>query len=208
MTSHPFQPAPNVVQLNAIYGSNNEVVENVFHYSSGVAPDATTMNALIDAYITWETVTGKFTRNQNTVLKEMVAIDLSAANGTLVDRAVVPQISGTVAGTVCPNNVTVALAKRTGQRGRNFRGRVYHIGMAASSTLGNQITDASRTALLQAYTLLITLGVAPIFHMQVLSKWDHTVWRGTSLVTPVTGFTMDPNLDSQRRRLAGHNRHR
>lgn len=180
----------------------------MLHYSSGAPLTALTMNNLIDAYKTWESTSGFGWRNLNTALERVTVSDLTTQNGLVVDRAIVPAINGTVAGETCPNNVTIAVGLRTGLRGRSFRGRIYHIGFATSMTSLNQILPTDLPGFITNYSGLLTLGVAPIFHLQVLSYQTNLLVNNPAVATPVTGITVDVNLDSQRRRLPGHNRHR
>lgn len=195
------------MKLVAQFITSNEIAENVYHYSTGAAPTLLEMNNLIDAYIAWETAHGANFRNTNTALTRVTAIDLSTQTSPEVDRQVLPTISGTVASPACPNNVTIAVAHRTALRGRSFRGRTYHIGMANAMTLGNQLLIGQVAPLVAAYTLLITLGVAPVFTLGVLSRYHDQVRLNPCVWTPCTAITLENNLDSQRRRLAAHNRH-
>lgn len=204
----PQAPAPNVVQLVAQYGMGTEIAENVMHFTSGAAPTTTTMNALIDAYIAWETAQGSQIRPNVVGLNRLVATDLTTPTGPVVDRQVLPVISGVGVGQMCPNNVTVAVAVRTAKRGRSYRGRIYHIGVPVSHCVGSQLLAAERTDYVTRYSLLLALGVAPIFNLGVLSRQQNGNKINPAIFTPATSITIDINLDSQRRRLPGHNRHR
>lgn len=177
------------------------------HFSSGAALTTTTMNALIDAYIAWETAQGSQIRATTTGLNRIIATDLTTATSPVVDRQVLPVISGIGASQQCPNNVTVAVAIRTALRGRSYRGRIYHIGMPITHCVGSQLLAAERTDYTTRYSLLLALGVAPIFHLGVLSRVQNKVRMANGIWTQATAITIDVNLDSQRRRLPGHNRH-
>lgn len=196
-----------MVKLTAVYNSLGEICENIYHFSSGGPADSVAMNNLIDAFVAWENSDGKGNRPNTTQLTRVIATDLTVADGVLVDRAIVPQIVGVTGGVQCANNVTIAVAYRTGHRGRSFRGRTFHIGFPEGYRVGNTITGAAQTFLIQAYTHLLTLGVAPIFHLGVVSRYSGTVRRPTGIWTQATAVTLDTNIDSQRRRLPGHNRH-
>lgn len=161
------------------------------------------MNNLIDAFIAAENGLLKGLRTAGTGLQRVTCADLTTQNGLTVDRAVIPQVVGTAASPQCPNNVTVAIAWRTGLRGRSFRGRTYHIGMSTTYTITNQLVSTVPAPMLAAYTTLISLGVAPVFHLGVLSRQINKVVQNPRVFTPVTACTLDINLDSQRRRLAG-----
>lgn len=142
-------------------------------------------------------------RSTSTSLTRVVATDLSAPNGLVVDRAIIPGLNGTATGVPAAGNVTFAVAWRTGRGGRSYRGRTYHIGMTEGMRTGNSINGTLVNDILAAYTSLITLGVTPIFHLQVVSRQQGNLWINPAIATEVTAATLDIFLDSQRRRLHG-----
>lgn len=196
------------MKLVAQYISAGEITENVFNYSTGAAPTVATMNNLIDAYIAWETAHGAHMRASTTGLQRVTATDLSTETAPVVDRQVLPEIDGLDTAAQAPNNVTLAFAVRTPLRGRSYRGRIYHIGMAQDMYVENLMVNTTLTAFVTAYSLLLSLGVAPIFHLGVLSRYHDKVRLDTCVWTQATAITANQQLDSQRRRLPGHNRHR
>lgn len=196
-----------MVRLVAQYISSGEIVENVYNFSAGAPPTTATMNNLIDAFIAWETAHGVNMRAATTGLQRVTCTDLSTATGAVVDRQVIPELDGTSPGLQAPNNVTLAFAIRTPLRGRSYRGRIYHVGMPNNQILGNLIVGPTLTSWVGAYSLLLSLGVAPIFHLGVLSRHNGGVRLATCVWTQATAFTANQQLDSQRRRLPGHNRH-
>lgn len=203
-----FIPAPNVVRLDAIYTQDNQLCENVYHYQFAAAPTALELNNLIDAFKTWETNHGAALRADDVALVRVKATDMTAPDGLIVDRQIVPAIVGTnVAGSM-PNNVTLAITWRTGLGGRSFRGRTYHIGLVKGTlTAPNQVSNAGQASLIAAYSLLMAVDPIGLQPLVVVSRRHAKADRLVCVSTPVTAATTDGFVDSQRRRLPFHNRH-
>lgn len=136
-------------------------------------------------------------------------------------------IPGTNGGTSMPNNVTVAVEMRTSLLGRSFHGRTYFVGMNSGlydSATPNQLKAASLIDLPAVYELLrnamadttelityprdyFPLGVVSYVGGEGSTTLSPII-RDPALFTKATAFVLaDPFLDSQRRRLPGHNRH-
>lgn len=135
-------------------------------------------------------------------------------------------IPGTGSGGGMPNNVTAAVELRTDLLGRSFHGRTYFPGalltLVDAATDPNVITpgnvgvlinmyEALRTALasLEFHTLGVADAINDNFPLQVASFRSGGADRTLAVCTTVTSCTMsDAFVDSMRRRLPGHNRHR
>lgn len=129
-------------------------------------------------------------------------------------------IPGTNTGDPVPNNVTVAVEMRTHLLGRSFHGRVYLVGMNTG------LLDASTPNVLKTASLADVPAVfnelwsglngwhsitapADRYRLGVMSYVHNGAVRSPAIITDVSGFALsDPYLDSMRRRLPGHNRHR
>jgi len=131
-------------------------------------------------------------------------------------------IVGTNSGDALPNNCTIAVELRTGLLGRSFHGRMYVVGLND----GHLDVDAPNRLKLTSVSDIIALfgnlsdslnnhtgeiGVFPQdrFPMGVMSFVHDGSDRAEALFTLETQMTLsDPFLDSMRRRLPAHNRHR
>lgn len=202
-----FIPVPNVAQVEMLYTQQGEPCENVYHYQFAAPPTALDLNNLIDAMKAWELNHASALRNVATELTRIRARDLSVQDGLIVDRQVIPTIVGADVSTGLPNNVTVAIAKRTGLGGRSFRGRTFHIGLSDNQVGNNEILPPTLTALGQVYTLLINVDLSGNPPLVVVSRRHGGNPRLVGVATPVTSITIDKFTDSQRRRLPEHNRH-
>lgn len=209
MVTHAFIPVPNVAQVDMIYTQDNQPVENVYHYQFAAPPTALDLNNLIDSLKTWETDHGAGLRSDDVALVRIKARDLTTVDGIGVDRQIVPAIVGTNVAGAMPNNVTLAMTWRTGLAGRSFRGRTYHIGLVKGTlTAPNQVSNAGQASLIAAYTLLLDVDPAGSPPLVVVSRRHANADRLVGIATPVTACTTDGFVDSQRRRLPFHNRHR
>lgn len=207
--AQPFVPLPNTAQVEMIYLADTEPAENVYHVK-GTAPwTLATLQTLTQNFIAWELSVMSPNRSTDTALVKVVARDASIQSGVVIENSDTLPIRGTSAGRTLPNNVTVAVAKRTDRGGRSYRGRIYHIGLTGDWIGTNTLLPSAPASLISDYESLLS-GALSVNGAQlvVASKRQDKVWLNPGIVTPVTRFTVDNNLDSQRRRLPGHNRHR
>lgn len=191
-----------------LYSVQGQLCENVYHVQMPTQPDATVMNNIIDELKTWEATYPANSRGNLTALYEIKCKDLTVADGVGVDRQIVPLITGVDTTQQLPNNVTVAIAWRTGRTGRSYRGRTFHLGLCVNQITGNTLTNPTLTGLVSAYTQLLTTFGPAGGQLVVVSLRHNNAWRAAGVATPITGCTVNGTLDSQRRRLPEHNRHR
>lgn len=203
----PFIPVQGVAQVEMVYSYLGQVCENVYHVIQGdgaTAPTVAQMQAMAAAFEGWENVVAKLDRNTAVSLTEIVVRDLTTQSGPAIVRFPTAPINGQVGSQAMPGNVTAAIKWSTALRGRSFRGRSYFIGISASHVTGDQLTAGARAAYESDANNLITRVLAVQGCTLVVVSYAHNkFWRDAGLVTPITVATVDPNLDSQRRRLAG-----
>jgi len=199
-----FIPVPNTIQAELVYVWNGETCENVLHYEATGAPDLAEMTALAAALATWWNTNIRTIVSNQLSLTNIKITDLNFANAPGIDYSVGMPMIGAVANDSMPNNVSLSIAKRTVFRGRSFRGRIYHAGLAETQVAGNDVLLATGNSILAAWELAKTFTAAgETFTMVVVSKYSGGAERAEGLTTPVTNFTTDRKVDSQRRRLPG-----
>lgn len=208
MPKKPFIPASGVIQLEAVYSQFGQFMENVFHILQGDGATAATvsdMTAACATYASWEAEWGAGPRSSTASLVSLTARDLSTQEGPSVYYTTGLPIAGAIVGTPMPSNVTVAVKWNTALGGRSFRGRTYWIGMDGVSRNGDQIVPAFQTSLLNIYNHLLTMIPAGHAGQQlvVLSYAHNKAWRTAAVATPIVAPSVNLDLDSQRRRLAG-----
>lgn len=196
-----FQPVPATTKVELIYSWDAQVVENVLHYGSIFALDASELSDLA------ESVLAVWTANLRPLLS--TAVSLTTIKCTSLDSEFAPGIeyttglplAGTASGNVVPANVTIAVRFLTALRGRSFRGRAYQVGMTSTQVSGNEITTAFATSLRNAWLQMVDVGSTPATQLVVVSRIQGGVPRAAGIKTDVTGITIERVLDSQRRRL-------
>lgn len=199
-----FVPAVNVVQAELLFNWDGQQVENVLHYQIQQTPTLTDMSELGGFLVTWWQTNMQPLQVDTVQFNEVRMTDLTSefAPGTSYTTGL-PDVGAAGPDSV-PNNVTLSMTKRTGLRGRAFRGRIYQIGLRKVFVDDNQVIGGTQTSLLDAWNLAtpfaLTSGSAP---MVVVSRFEGGSERLSALVTPVTVITTDGIIDSQRRRLPG-----
>lgn len=200
----PFIPVPNTVQAELIYTWDGETCENVLHYEAEGAPDLSEMTALAAALVSWWGTNMKSQVAQNCSLTGIKIVDLNAFNAPGIDYSTGLPIAGTSVSESLPNNVSLAISKRTVFRGRSYRGRIYQVGIPEGQVGGNTVSSTWRTNVLNAWELAKEfVAGGETFKMVVVSKYSGGEPRAEGMTTVVTNFTTDGKIDSQRRRLPG-----
>lgn len=203
----PFIACPNVARVEVVYQWQGEIVENVYHFLGAAQPAIADMQALATAVRNWRS-TSLRPLQSNTCLHQKVKVrDLTTIDGAGIELLISPADQGNLTDTSLPNNCTVAVALRSGLAGRSNRGRTFHCGLTEILRSGNVILGTTQTNLIAAYTALFGPFTTNAYHLGVLSLHTGGHPRLTGAFTEVNSVTVDTNLDSQRRRLPGHNRH-
>jgi hypothetical protein len=192
-----------------IYSQLAETVENVYHVKNDSGWTSASLSALGLLFTNWESAHAAPGRNNQTELIKVIVTDLTTQFGLQVTNDIVPPIVGGQTGQAGPNNVTLAVSWRSDVRGRNFRGRTFHIGMEEDQYSGNSAVAATLTNLLSMYGFLLTaVNAVTGQHLVVLSRRLGGNPRPAGVGTNITHISINHVMDSQRRRLPEHGRHR
>lgn len=208
MPKKPFIPAQGCFALEALYTYLGQRCENVFHILQGDGSTPATvaqMQAAAAAYVTWENTRIVGQRSTLCSLTEIICRDLSTESGVSVAYTTGLPVPGTQPTAALPSNVTLAVKWSTALGGRSHRGRTFHIGLTTGMVTGDTMNPANLTAMITAYTNLITdmPAHAPGAQLVVLSYAHNKAWRAAAVATPIIAASADQNTDSQRRRLVG-----
>lgn len=201
----PFVEVPNTVEVVPQFTYDLQKVANVHHVEKGSAWTTADMEAVAAAYIEWWDTTMKTGYAPTTLsLNSVIVRDLTTQSAPALEFTIGLPLVGTVAAAL-PNHVTAAVKWITALRGRSFRGRTYHIGLAEGHVLNNQLAIAVINGLLAAYEGLQAAleGTPAGGDMVVVSKYTGGAERDTGVTTPIIGVSLDSTVDSQRRRLPG-----
>lgn len=205
-----FTPAPGVCEVVHHFGTTGGPQYNIYHvlHSDGSAWDNAAQVAVGNVFKTWNQGTANAFRQASIFSIEFRMRDLSVQAGA---EAIVSDLTnGTNAGAPLPNNCTLAIKASTGVAGRSHRGRTYWVGLSENMTTGDQIITTVGTNIVNALgTLVAAVNAIANTKLCVLSGQENKVKLNPRVGHPINTFLLaDTNLDSQRRRLTGHNIHR
>lgn len=197
-----FVPAPGICEVDIIWNQAGQHTQNTFHYrKAATGPSdliALCNTALADIAAHW---TGLLSTHVSVV--EAYARDLSSQNSWTVTQVPTAPIVGTDATELHPNNVSFAVKRQTGLAGRKMRGRVYWPGIP-----DDFLTETNTMDTVKAGDLTIVLTGLMTQQVTDNAAQEVILHKATGIGTNVIGYvTSDFTLDSQRRRLPGHNIH-
>ena len=197
----PFVPFVNVCKAELIYRQDGQVMENVLHYRSLNTAGPEDMALLAQRLVEeWDAVLQPLIAAACQLIMVRIT-NLDSDMAPVVEYVEGLPLSGTLAGTAAPNNVTIVVKFSTLARGRSYRGRIYHPALTTNAFTNNTITSAFRTSLQVAWESLIGLGTDQDWILVVASRVSGGAPRPTGVATNVSGVSVNPTIDSQRRRL-------
>jgi hypothetical protein len=176
---------------------------NVYYVTDPSPADVSSLNAIADVFLTWWDTNLRAAVSNNTTLDAIEVTDISTEGGFGIEFTSGLPLAGGAGGGLLPNNVTVATKLTTGRTGRSYRGRKYFVGLGNDQLAVDKqhITAGFQAALQGAYELLISELITAGVQLVIASFVSGGVPRTTGVATPVIGASVNPTLDSQRRRL-------
>lgn len=197
----PFVPFVNTAKLELVYRWDNQIVENVLHYQTTQAPTVGIMEQLAGAVSGLWNLYLKPLQTSSSQLTAIKVTSLVTDNAPGIEYTSGLPVSGTGSAASVPNNVAVVVKWTTALRGRSYRGRTYHLGIPQASVSASALTSGYRTSLLQAWGNFVIVGTNPTWNLVVASRFTNNQPREIGLATVVNGLSINPTVDSQRRRL-------
>lgn len=190
-----------------VYLVGGQYCENVLHFSNEYPVNADLLGEFALCLKTWWDTNLKAVQSTGASLQKIIVTDISVADGMQLEYTGGLPAAGTNANALLPNNVTVAVKITSGFRGRRRRGRIYHIGMFETSVTGSTITGTFQGDLLDAYGELLTItNGTQAWGLGVAHKVENGVPLVDGFLTICNSVSVDPTVDSQRRRLPGRGR--
>lgn len=201
----PFIPAIFTVEAEFRYLQSGQKTENRLFFEYVSDPSVSDMETLGAQLLDWWDDNLKPLQNTLTSLREIYITNLTTGFSPTV--SIVPSTgnTGTLAGSVLPNNSTITISFRTEGRGRSSRGRNYAVGLVEPvlGVGGQTVLQSFADDLAAAYNVLTT-PPATDWTWSIVSFYTNGVPRAEGLVIPVqSAVVVDLDLDSQRRRLPG-----
>lgn len=201
---HAYIPVLNTAKTELFFRSDDQIVENVFHILNTEAWTPTTLQAINTFFNSWMTTYYKACMSQTIALFNIKSTDLSAQTGAVVEYAPATPIAGTAqGGEQLPLNVAAVIKWTTSQRGRSYHGRTYVPGLDTSVVTINTLDTALVTAITSAASGLWSGIRDEGWSLAVVSYCNNKTWRTTGVATPIIAYSVDPHVNSQRRRLPG-----
>lgn len=197
-----YIPLPEGAQVVVSYTEFGSVFENVLYFTKAGGWDAAALQDLADS------VQVNFAANMGGVVSSdaslihVRAIDVSSAIGPVADNSAAS--AGLRVNPGLPGNVTLAIKFTTALRGRSYRGRMYLVGLSEDMVLGQAVDAAVLPDILLGVQSWIEAVEADSGGVHVVASYCQlSEWLVAAVATPVTGYSSDGFIDSQRRRLAG-----
>lgn len=199
----PFIPTPRGVEVVVKATQNTIPVVNVYHVDVAGPVDDTNLQDVRNVFGTWMTGTLLPLLDSSYVLNEIVATDISVANGHQFSTSYTTGNAGGISGQPAAANAAVVISWRTASIGRSFRGRTYIGGLnngilVSAQNIGTTYATSFAGAAQDLIDLLTTAG----YILSVLSKFSNLVARAAGVLTEIISFVVDTKVDSQRRRTA------
>jgi len=199
-----FVPVPNGAEFIVHGVLNGEQVVNTFNATKAGSWGLTELQAAADALATqWGTqllphLSGDYQ------FTSVHTRDLRTAVGVQCDSTLHAGTGGD-SGAALPNNVTLAVARRSGLAGRSARGRVYLPGIGAGALADNNTVTSAFQIIVEAALNAITAAFDGVDWTEVIvSRVAAGVPLTSAVVYTVVEYLIaDRVLDSMRRRLPG-----
>lgn len=203
----PFVPLPNTVQASLRLTYQGEEVENTLHFKFAGAVTPADLAAVAEGLEDWYITRMIPVVPSDVVYREVYAVDMSSQIGGVFTAAGGNGTPGTVSAQAAPGNVTLAYTIRTANRGRSYRGRIFHIGISKDAIVDNEVQQSVVDTYAIRYLELLQAADFGGGELAVASKRTANAWRLTGVVTVATTIVAGDNyVDSQRRRLPGRGR--
>lgn len=214
----PFIPAVNTAKVTFLQRLANQLVSNTIFVQKTEPWEESDLTSLATACEAWWRLTLAPILSSGIGLTAVQARSMEEESAPGVE---VPAGLGAIGGVptaASPGNVAVAVKILTGLTGRNHRGRNFIAGIPEADTADNQISNAFHDALQAAYFELLgdltglnwEWVIASFYNTTQLLLQSNGETRRVpvprplgGLLTPVTSFVVNRDLDSQRRRLNG-----
>lgn len=198
-----FIPLPNGIKVCMRFRQAEQNTCNVFYVTATGTVDLTLLDGIGDTLKAWYVANIQPWQNTNVSLEAIEITDVSVSGGLGIEYTTGLPLLGANVGGAMPNNVTVAVKLGTGLTGRSHRGRQYFVGLPEAYLAGSKqaISTTFQTTLKGAYDALISDLVAYGVELVIASFFSGGVPRTTGVTTPVSSVSVNPTLDSQRRRL-------
>jgi hypothetical protein len=201
-----FVPATNVMKCELVFYREGDFFENTLYFKKNAAIVGSDFDLMGDFLRDWWTGYMDSLISSSVSLNKILLADLTLENGIGYEYRDSLPANGQAVGNPLPANCAIAVKFSTGYRGRSYRGRNYIGGLLDTAADSSVIVTAVGQDIVDAYALFIENATISDFTWSVVSRIGNGVERSQAVVTPVLTVSVDPVMDSQRRRLPGRGR--
>lgn len=201
----PFQPAPNVAQVQILGSVDSQLtINNLYWEISGGGITPVNLDTLVDSIANWVNTSLAPILSEDWSFTRVIGTDLTTQTGFRVEAP--GSATGGVTGEAAPNNVAACVSFRTGLAGRSYHGRNYVPAIPNAEINLNAMSPSFLSALSGAYVTLIGAGsFVPGWQWGVLSRKQAGVPLANAILTPIISVTFtSPYVRSMRSRSVGH----
>jgi hypothetical protein len=202
----PFVPAPNIIQAEMRCTRDGQKIENRVMIDNLAVVDAGSLLEVATLVWDWWELTYAPLLPTTVTLNEVVTTDMSAIDGPQFTYAPDATTTGGIDGASLPNEVSLCVSLRSGNRGRSARGRFFFVGipntaMANTNNVSPTFAGNAASALQTLVNSIDTSGRLLV----IVSYVSEGVPRvGGPVYYPVlSAVVVDTIVDSQRRRKPG-----
>lgn len=203
-----FIPCPNIAEFRMQFLWDLQQCENVFHVFKSDGWTDSMLNQIAGTMANWWNDYAKLETSNTVSLERVMTRDLTSQFGIGTEYTSGLPNNGARTSACLPNNVSVAVKWGTGLAGRSYRGRTFHLGLCDDQVTANRLLTATQQDIATAYDALrLALDNAILaVEFGVLSRYTNNQPRPQGILTPITGVSVDPVTDSQRRRSPNRGR--
>lgn len=200
-----FIPAVNTAEVVVGGTLDGQMVNSVHNFNFPSALTTSILSGLATSVITNWIAQLRTLFVNGFQLNSVKATDLTTSSSpTVTVNPGSPTFGGGGAGNT-PLNSALVISERTLARGRSYRGRCYSPAIPPEFILNaGSVTTAYQAAALANYVAFFNAVETDsgCTHV-VLSRRNGGVARVTGVMTPISSYLVEQNLDSQRNRLVG-----
>lgn len=205
MDAMPFVAFPNTALVEIVTQSPNAIMVNTLYVEKGSAWTGTQLNGLANTvWDWWDAEISPFVSDAIDLVK-VRARDMSAQFNFVEEFVGASPVDGNVSAGILPGNATMTIKFGTGMAGRSRRGRNYVIGLTEDQVSGDNVAPLTVSGYIAAYeelaSILDGVGMTHVVASRANCPDPETPCAGNTW--PVTTYSSDGIVDSQRRRLAG-----
>jgi len=190
--------------VEVFFSQDSQRMENVFHLVKSGAWSAADLEDACNAFQDWIDNDWNDAAVNDASFVGMKATDLSSETGATFEPTIAEPVPGNLDHPSVPTSVTVAISWKTALRGRSYRGRTYHVGFDFNWNDNSTISTTGLGLLHTCYTALQAHLASASLVLCVLSRRNAGALRAEGIGTPITSFSIDSNIDSQKTRLNQH----